>query len=92
MGWHLVLLPDSIILQLPLFTSCAAGTSILTMVSLGALASTATGGRRVALVRGMTAWLRLALTTSALMLLVCTRRMARVTATTVSLSAALVLY
>ena len=24
MGWHLVLLPDSIILQLPLFTSCAA--------------------------------------------------------------------
>ena len=58
------------------------------MVSLGTLASTATGGRRVALVRGMTAWLRLALTTSALMLLVWARRMARITATTVSPSAA----
>ncbi len=92
MGWHLVLLPDSIILQLPLFTSCAAGSSILAMVSLGSLASTATGGRRVDLVHAMTAWLRLALTTSTLMLLVCTRRMARLTATTVSPSAALVLY
>ncbi len=94
MGWHLVLLPDSIILQLPLFTSCAAGTLTrpCLLVLSGTLASSATGGRRVALVRGMTAWLRLALTSSTLMLLVCTRRLARITATSVSPSAALVLY
>ncbi len=97
MVWRLLclglgLMELRIILQQVLFTSCAAGASLQPMVSLGTLASTVTGGRRVALVRGMMASLRLALTTSTSMLREWVRRMARITVTTVSPSAALVLY
>ncbi len=66
--------------------SCAAGTSIPTMVSLGTLARTATGGRRER--RRILLVPRLPFTTSALMLLVWFRRLARITATSVSPSAA----
>ena len=97
MVWRLLLVGPGlmelrIILQQVLFTSCAAGASVRTTVSLGTLASTVTGGRRVALVRAMMASLRLALTTSASMLRAWVRRLARITVTTVSPSAALVLY
>ena len=75
------------------FTSCAAGllTCLVVMVALSwPLASTATGGRRelplILLV------LRLLLTSSPSMRRRSTRRTARISAGTVSPSAALVLY
>ena len=94
MGWHLVLLPDSIILQLPLFTSCAAGTLTRPwlLVLSGTLASTATIGRREVRLLTLMALLFLVLTTSDSMSRRFTRRMARALTTSVSPSAALVLY
>ena len=98
MVWRLLclglgLMELRIILQQVLFTSCAAGTSVwlILLASLGALASTATGGRRVGLIMSgaQPGW---AVTTSYSMLMMCTRRMVRLTAGTVSPSTALVLY
>ncbi len=77
------------------FTSCAAGllTCLVVMVALSwTLASTATGGRREAHLRALMAPLFLALTSSTLLLLAWARRLARIPATPVSPSAALVLY
>ena len=79
--------------NLPLFTSCAAVMwNYLLLVLSGSLAATASTGRRGRPRLVLMARLLLALTTSTLMLLVCTRRMARTSAGSVSPSAALVLY
>ncbi len=74
--------------------SCAAGGSLcpLLLVLSGSLAALAYGGRRGPRLRALMAPLFLALTTSALMPLVWPRQAARITATPVSPSAALVLY
>ena len=75
-------------------TSCAAvmWNYLSLLVLSGSLASAASTGRRVPPRLVLMARLPLALTTSTLMLLVCTRRMARTSAGSVSPSAALVLY
>ena len=62
------------------------------LVLLGALASLGTTGRRWRHLLAMMALLSLAVTASASMPPQCTRRMARTSATSVSPSAALVLY
>ena len=100
MVWRLLLVGPGlmelrIILQQVLFTSCAAGTSTypaLVARLIGTLASTGTIGRRGAPLRVMMARPSLAVTASASVPLACSRRLARMSAGTVSPSAALVLY
>ncbi len=71
--------------------SCAAGTyscPVLVALLSVSLASTATSGRRERPLRATMVRLSLALTTSALMLLACTHRIAHTSAGSVSPSAA----
>ncbi len=65
---------------------------VLVVLLLGALASTATGGRHGRRLLAMMALLSLAVTTSTLGPLTSARRMARTSVGTASPSAALVLY
>ena len=76
---------------MPLWCAAGISTCLILLVLLGSLASAAPGGRRVGLIISgvQLAW---AVTTSTLVLRVSARPLARITATTVSPSAALVLY